>query len=104
MSSHPHVSRRRFLQTTAAGLAATAFLPGTARPAANDRLTLGFIGIGVMGRGHLATFLRYPEVQVVAVCDVVAERRAGAHKMVEDHYKKPNSCQAYTDYRKLLAH
>src|SRR5262249_23211219 len=75
----------------------------------SDRITLGFIGVGTMGRGHLGSFLGRPEVQVVAVCDVVAERRESAQKMVEDKYGKEKEkgsykgCQAYNDFRELLA-
>jgi predicted dehydrogenase len=76
----------------------------------NDRVTLGFIGVGTMGRGHVHRFLTYPGVQVVAVCDVVAERREASQKEVEAHYANQKSksgtykgCQAYTDFRELLA-
>src|SRR5262249_52089899 len=81
---------------------------GFARPAAGERLTLGFIGVGTMGRGHLGSFLGQKDVQVVAVCDVVAERRDDAKKRVEEHYAKQKDkgtfkgCDAYTDFRELL--
>jgi predicted dehydrogenase len=104
------LSRRRFLHATAAGLAGPLLLgqtlPAPAR-SANDRINLGFIGVGTMGRGHVGAFLNYPEVQVLAVCDVVAERRDAARKMVEDHYgrQKKNGykgCKTYTNFRDLL--
>ncbi len=100
-----HVSRRRFLQGVTAA-APLVWIPSL-RAAANDRISLGFIGVGTMGRGHLGGFLGRPEVQVVAVCDVVAERRDDAKKRVEDRYGKEKKadfkgCEAYTDFRKLL--
>jgi predicted dehydrogenase len=78
------------------------------RKAANDRINLGFIGVGTMGRGHLGSFLGMGDVQVVAVCDVVAERRDDARKKVESHYGKDKKgdykgCAAFTDFRELLA-
>jgi predicted dehydrogenase len=74
----------------------------------NDRIQLGFIGVGTMGRGHLGGFLGYTDVQVVAVCDVVKERLESAKKMVEDRYAKSrekekyNGCVALTDFRELI--
>ena len=113
MSFPTRPSRRQFAQAVAAGLAAptvlTSLARGDAPVKANDRITLGFIGVGTMGRGHVAGFLRHPEVQVVAVCDVVAARRDNARKMVEDHYGKQKGkgtykgCAAYNDFRDLLA-
>src|SRR5262245_45212603 len=101
------ISRRQFLQAAAAGLTGPlVFAPGL-RAAANERITLGFIGVGTMGRGHLGNFLGRPEVQVVAVCDVVAERRDSAKQMVEDRYAKDKKgtfkgCQAVNNFRELL--
>jgi predicted dehydrogenase len=105
------LSRRRFLQSvSAATLGAPLILPSLSRGAisANDRITLGFIGVGVMGRGHLGKFLGNQNVQVVAICDVVKERREHGKEMVEKRYgeqKKTDfkGCQTYNDFRELLA-
>src|SRR5262249_54067535 len=102
-------SRRRFLRAAAAAgsLALAGPLRRGKRVAASDRLALGFIGVGTMGRHHVERFLRYPEVQVVAVCDVVAERREHSRKKVEDHYAAAKKggftgCDGCTDFRKVL--
>src|SRR4051812_24180078 len=76
VSDSASVSRRRFVGR--AGLATVAVpwivsaraLGREDRPAAGDRLTVGFIGVGKQNLGHLGKFLGRPEVQVVAVCDV----------------------------------
>lgn len=104
------LSRRHFLKSAAAATAAplvyTQSVPGQS---ANDRLRLGFIGVGTMGRGHLGGFLGKPEVDVVAVCDVVAERRDHALATVQKRYAnrtksgQGNECKAYTDFREILA-
>jgi predicted dehydrogenase len=112
MPNHHRISRRQFVRSLAAGAAALP-LAGPALRAAerspNDRINLGFIGMGVMNRGHLGGFLNDADVQVVAVCDVVAERREAAQKTANDHYAKKTKgdykgCQAYADFRDLLAH
>lgn len=106
-------SRRRFLRTTAAA-SLPWVIPGAAfglagRAAPSERITLGFIGVGAMGRGHLAGFLRNPRAQVLAVCDVDRWRRENAQHTANDVYAGERSsgryqgCAAYTDLRELLA-
>src|SRR5207244_4253968 len=93
----------------AAGVAGPLILTSPLRSAPSERIVLGFIGVGKMGGGHVGSFLRHPEVQVVAVCDVVAERRDHCRKLVEDHYAKQKDkgtfkgCAVYNDFRELLA-
>ncbi len=75
----------------------------------NERINLGFIGVGTQGRGHLGGFLGMGDVQVVAVCDVVKERREDARKRVDDRYSKDKKakfkgCAEYADLRELLDH
>jgi predicted dehydrogenase len=75
---------------------------------ANERINLGFIGVGVQGGGHVRGFLGAADVQVVAVCDVVRERREHNQRVVEEHYAKTakgtyQGCKSYTDFRELLA-
>jgi len=106
------VTRRRFVQSAfAGGLTGPMLLRSLARgkQAANDRIQLGFIGVGTMGRYHLGAFLGNSQVQVVAVCDVVAERRDSAEAMANDRYADDSAkgtyagCRAYNDFRELLA-
>jgi len=106
------LTRRRFVQTlAAAGVAGPLILRGAspARAAANERLTLGLIGVGTMGRSHVDRFLGYPDVQIVAVADVVAERREHSQRTVEQRYAKDQGqgsyrgCATYRDFRELLA-
>ncbi len=112
------LTRRSFLGRTAAGAAALAaapcVLPASARGAGgaqapSERITLGHIGIGMMGRGHLRCCLSYREAQVLAVCDVDRWRRDDAKATVEAAYAEHRAggtyrgCDAYTDLRRLLA-
>jgi predicted dehydrogenase len=105
----PLVSRRRFVQGLASAAAVgPTLLASVARAAANDRLAIGMIGVGTMGRGHVDRFLGYGNVQIVAVCDVVAERRQHSQKKIEERYSQQNKggykgCAATNDFRELLA-
>ena len=98
------VSRRRFMQQTAVagavGIAAPYFVPAQAlasptRVGANDRLQIGLIGAGGMGRGNLANCAAHDDVVVTAVCDVWKERRDAV--CAQFHTAKP-----YADYRQML--
>lgn len=110
MSTKLHLNRRSFLKASAAA-AAPFILPSrvwSAEVGPNNRINLGFIGMGTQNRGLLGGFIRRPQVQVVAVCEVDRTRRDAAKKRVEDHYAKENKadykgCAAYNDFRELLA-
>jgi predicted dehydrogenase len=108
------ITRRQFLHgTAAAAIAAPLILPRSAlgddqRVAAGERIGLGFIGVGTMGRGLLGNFLGQKDVQVLAVCDVDTNRRESARKTVESRYAEQmkagryRGCGAYNDFRELL--
>lgn len=102
------ITRRHFVGSLAAASVATPAILHAEERSPNDRINLGFIGVGTMGRGHVGSFLRYPEAQIVAICDVVAERRDHCQKMVEEHYAKQKDkgtfkdCKVYNDFRELL--
>src|SRR5205814_4766595 len=60
-------TRRTFLGASAA-LAAGAAL--AADKPASEKLVVALIGCGGQGRGDLRAFLRLPEIEVAALCDV----------------------------------
>jgi len=106
------ISRRGFLKGAAAALAAPYVLTSTAlggpdEEAASGRVVLGAIGVGRMGMADLRAFLGL--TQIVAVCDVDANRAARAKEEVEKHYASRHrqgeykGCAAYGDFRDLLA-
>jgi predicted dehydrogenase len=105
-------TRRTFLgQLATVGLVLPTFWVKSARAArfsVNERIALGFIGMGMMGRDHLRRFLTYPDVQVVAVCDVERTRLQDAARMVAKAYGQEiksgqySGVQSYVDFRNLL--
>ena len=111
--SHP-LTRRALLARAAALAAAPYVLPASARGAdgavpPSNRITLGFIGVGMMGRGHVRCCLSYPQAHILAVCDVDRWRREDAKSTVEAGYAERRAagtyrgCDTYTDLRRLLA-
>jgi predicted dehydrogenase len=111
-ASSPTVTRRSFLQGAAAAAAAIPVLESGADEAkkkpASDRLTLGFIGMGTMNRGHLGHFLGQKDVQVLAVCDVDTTRRENAKSIVEKRYAEATKagtykgCAACDDFHEIM--
>ncbi len=101
--------RRRFLKTALSfGAAAMAprVIPGTALgkegvAPASERITVGGIGIGRRGGYDLGCFLKQPDVQFLAVCDIKAERRK-AVKAIADRHHGNSDCDTYLDFRDLL--
>ena len=70
------VSRRRFLCAAAAGRLAIVprhVLGGPGYVAPSDKTTLAGIGLGGQGSQNITSLMQFPEVQVVAVCDVNRE-------------------------------
>jgi predicted dehydrogenase len=110
-----HLTRRQFVKTAAAACAAPLIIPASAwgaegNPAPSERITVGMIGVGRQAKYlNLKQFLRMPDVQVVAVCDVDSWRLANAKQQVEEGYAKSKptgtykGCATYRDFRKLLA-
>lgn len=107
------ITRRGFIGATASALAVpwivrSSALGADGAVAPSNRITVGLIGRGCMGRGHLARLVGDRDVQVLAVCDVDRVRRDEGKEVVEANYTasqpggKYSGCTAYNDYRELL--
>ena len=94
MSTTP-LTRRTFTAATAATTLALSTAPARAI-GANDRIRLGFIGVGNRGSQLLDAFLPHSDMQVVALCDVYEPylERANAKLDVK--------ATTYSDFRKLI--
>jgi len=88
-------TRREFAKTLVLAGASTA-LSGTRASGANDRVRLGFIGLGNRGDQVLDAFLKQPDAEVVAICDLSQAYMDFASK------KAGSSPKQYKDYRQLL--
>ena len=90
--------RRTFLKA-AGSVAATSLAPQIAS-SANDRISIGFIGVGVMGSENLKAAMKQPGVAVSAVCDVYQPHleRAGALARRSGHTPKE-----VADFREILS-
>lgn len=107
------VSRRDFMKTAGGAALAAGFpmiVPSTVfgANAPSNRLNVGCIGVGRMGMGDLRDFINRDAIQVVAVCDVDANRVAKAKAYVENHYAKKSrknyqGCGGYNEFEEIVA-
>jgi predicted dehydrogenase len=95
------VSRRSFLQTSAAALAISTLARSRVRAQSpSDQVVLGMIGVGNMGSGRLREFMELPDVRIGAICDVDRRHVDRAVAAVEAAGRpKPKT---FGDFRRLL--
>ena len=97
-------TRRKFVKTTsAAAIAAplimkSTLVSGKSITSPNDKINLGIIGCGGLGKANLAASAKHPDIVVTAACDVWKERLDPVVALHKD------TCTPYTDYRDLLQH
>ncbi len=98
-----HSTRRSFLKKSVAGALGASAAPMVLRsgvlasagnPGANDRIVIGGIGIGVMGRSHMRSFAGYEDVRIAAVADADMRKANAAAEGLD--------ADAYQDYRHIL--
>ena len=89
------ITRREFTRTLAA-VSTTAALSSFRVLGANDRVRLGFIGLGNRGDQVLDGFLKHPDAEVVATCDICPPYLDFAAQKIGTSHKR------FKDYRKLL--
>jgi predicted dehydrogenase len=69
-------------------------------PGANDKIRVGLIGSGGMGRGDLESFFRNPEVECAVICDIDdAQIAKGLEVCAKKERKKPDTVK---DFRHVL--
>lgn len=96
-------NRRTFIKTStlaAAGVGLASSMPLASCVGANKKLVCGAIGINGMGFADLQAFLRQPNTECAALCDVdenVLNRRIADTEKIQG--KKP---KGFKDFRKLL--
>jgi len=119
------ISRRKFLNYAASSAAAFTIVPryilgGKKSIAPSDRLNIAIIGAGGQGINNMKDLLRYPDIQIAAICDVNEESdysqtyyggtagRFPALAVLKNHYESQPDfegrklCPDYVDFRDML--
>ena len=106
MTEKPATNRRHFLKAAAAAAAAPTIVPATVfakqgQPAPSDKVVVGSIGTGDLGRRHHLEhmLLPNPRIEMAAVCDVDRKHRELAAQLVLD--KANRRVDIYKDFRQL---
>ena len=89
------LNRRTFVKTAATFASLTALSAGRVL-GANDRIRVGLIGFGLIGRIHTRSLLTQPDVELVAFSDTYKPRLDAAVALAGGHAKP------YPDFRRLL--
>lgn len=96
------MTRRRFLETSAAVTAAATYIPTTfaAEPRAKR---VALIGTGWYGKADLWRLTQVAPVEIVSLCDVDTQLLNECADIAAQKQKSHRRPRTYTDYRKLLA-
>lgn len=121
-----NTGRRDFIKKASLAMAAMSVAPGDLSAVVskqqpkrvigpNDKIRVGFIGVGNRGTQLLHMFMENPDCEVAALCDVYEPFTTRDYSKVEPRYIKDmttkipkmgekfsNKVKLYTDYRKLL--
>ena len=87
-------TRRAFLGV--AGAAALTAASYARIQGANDRVNIGVIGYGLIGKQHVVDLKKFQDVNLVGLCDVYKPRVAEGLAFIGN----PN-CKGYSDFRRM---
>ncbi|MCX7048729.1 MAG: Gfo/Idh/MocA family oxidoreductase [Candidatus Sumerlaeota bacterium] len=100
---HTGMNRQAFVKAAVAGAALLGASPLALRGAtgANDRISIGCIGVGGRGSalmGEIVALADQENVQIAAVCDVWSKNRQAAAKRIETKFgKEPRQCSRFQE-------
>ncbi|MAJ32919.1 MAG: oxidoreductase [Flavobacteriaceae bacterium] len=104
------MKRRTFIKKTAASASVFSIMPshvlGFSGTSPNDKIQLGFIGLGKQGQGLMRNFLNYEQAVVMAASDVDSEKLTFFEDMMKKELRKSekplHNLMNFTSYRALL--
>ena len=91
------VDRRYFIMSS---VALPSALKASALQSPNDTVRVAVVGFNGRGRAHIQAYLKTPNVEIAALCDVDQSVIDSGCKTIESAGKKRPA--TYTDFRKLL--
>src|SRR5438128_11087664 len=96
------MDRRAFLGTSAAFAAGQALADEKKQVAASEKVTVALIGCGGMGRADLHDFMRLPDFEIAALCDVDPNQIRGAMNDVKKANRPTDKIQTEKDFRRIV--
>ncbi|MCL4853116.1 MAG: Gfo/Idh/MocA family oxidoreductase, partial [Bryobacteraceae bacterium] len=99
MEPRATANRRDFCKTAGAAALTTSLFTGNIK-GANDKITVGYIGMGRMGMANLGISMKNPAIQPVAVCDVYQPHLEKAEALAR---RDGHQAKGYSDFREIIA-
>src|SRR4051812_28330266 len=99
------MQRREFIKSSAITAAGFTILPsGMLFGKNNDKVRLGYIGVGLRGQDHINDGLLRDDVEIIAICDIQERSLSACRKQFSQSNKKlPAEYTGGLDaYKKLL--
>lgn len=99
------MKRRSFIRKTAAMTTGAVIMPTIVpstvfgKNAPSNKINIGLMGCGRMGRGDLMGTIRFDRSRFIAVSDVDSKRMADGKKLIEDYYLKKTGSAGYVDVK-----
>ncbi len=94
------ITRRNFTKTSVAalGVAAAGVARAQSTPSANDKIRLGFIGVGNRGGQLINAFMAHEDKEIIAICDIYEPYLAQQKERIG------GNVETYKDFRKIIEH
>ncbi len=98
------IHRRDFLAASAAVALSSPLVRADdeKKVSANDKLVMAVIGCGGMGRANLGNFMRIPEVEIAALCDVDPKHITMALDDLKKRNRPTENVKQETDFRRVV--
>jgi predicted dehydrogenase len=96
------LNRRAFLGTSAAWAAGYALADETKRVSSNDKVVVALVGCGGMGRDDLHDFMRLPDFEIAALCDVDPRQIQNAMNDVKKANRPTDKIRTEKDFRRVV--
>src|SRR5438552_10714920 len=96
------MDRRAFLGTSAAFAAGLALADEKKQVSASEKVTVALVGCGGMGRANLHDFMRVPDFEIAALCDVDPRQIEAALADVKKAGRPTAKIQVEKDFRKVI--
>lgn len=93
-------TRRNFIKTTSATLAAGVLIKTAGAAEANETVRIAVAGIRGRGKDHIRGYSGLKNVEVVAICDADENVLNKVADELKDHLRQP--VKKYMDYRKMM--
>ena len=96
------LNRRTFLGASAAWTAGLALADEKKQVSPNEKVVVALIGCGGMGRADLHDFMKLPDFEIAALCDIDPSHIGNAMEDVKQANRPTDKIQTEKDFRRIV--